>query len=132
MRFTFSYTGIRVRDFERSLRFYRDLLGMKVLRRSKDADTRGEWAILESEAGGQTLEINWYEEGSPFGGPYGVGEAVDHLAFRVDEFDAAVAYLSAAGHPTVLGPTDDGRYRVAYVEDPDGITVEIFHVRDRP
>lgn len=128
--FKFVYTGIRVRDLDRALQFYVGILGMKLRKREKELENRGEFAIVESEGSDQTLEINWYEDDSPVAGPYREGEELDHLAFRVDAFDDALDHLARAGHPVVMGPIDDGKYRVAYVKDPDGIWVEVYEVRE--
>lgn len=130
MRFSFQYTGIRTRDFERSLRFYRDVLGMRILRGGEDEANRGRWAVLETEDAVQTLEVNWYAEDSPVAGPYRNGDEIDHLAFRVDDFEEATAFLESKGHPLVMGPIADGKYRVGYVQDPDGIWVEVYEVRE--
>ncbi len=130
MRFRFAYTGIRVRDFNRSIRFYAGVLGMRVLRQGDDPDNCGSWAVLESEDSVQTLEINWYADHSPVAGPYppGEGEELDHLAFGVDDFEGAVAHLALHGFPIVLDLSDD-RYRQAFIRDPDGIWVELYKPR---
>ncbi|MGI0079121.1 MAG: VOC family protein [Nitrososphaerales archaeon] len=55
---------------------------------------------------------------------------VDHLAFKVDDVDEAVAFLKEKDYPPVFGPETFGDWRVAYIEDPDGIWIEL--VRDTP
>jgi len=56
MKSVFTYTGIRVKDLEESVRFYTGLLGMKEIGRSKIDTTGGEVATLVSEEGGPQLE----------------------------------------------------------------------------
>jgi lactoylglutathione lyase len=126
LKFAFTYTGIRVRDLDRSLQFYTDVLGMELLDRVRAPETKGEFAAVRSEGMEHPLEINWYSEDSPVAGPYGPGEELDHLAFRVEDIDAAVRYLEERGYPLVLGPIESENARWAYVKDPDGIWIEIF------
>lgn len=119
------YTGIRVRDVEASIRFYTKVLGMKELGRNTIPEAKGVVVDLVSEDGGPRLELNWYEKGSPFAAPYEVGEGLDHLAFRVEDLDQALAEAKKAGHPVVKDiktPTS----RWAYITDPDGIWIELF------
>ncbi len=126
MRFTFTYTGIRVRDLNRAVDFYTNVLGMKLLDRVEAPETKGEFAALKSEDSENVLEINWYGEGSPVAGPYKEGDELDHLAFGVEDLDAALKYLESEGYPMVLGPIESKHSRWAYVKDPDGIWVELF------
>lgn len=96
---------------------------MKLIHRSKTPI--GEFAVTRSEDYQHTLEINYYPDGSPEGGQYDKGSEVDHLAFKVEDVDASVAYLTERGYPPVFGPETFGDWRVAYVEDPDGIWIEL-------
>ena len=114
------YVGIRVKDLERAIDFYTKLLGMKVVSRYKIEQTQGEIVNLESEKGGFTLELNYYEKGSPYDTEYLVGEGLDHLAFNVDNLDKALEEARLAGHPTTL-EIKSGNIRWAYIKDPNGI-----------
>jgi lactoylglutathione lyase len=129
MRFALAYTAIRVRDLDRSLAFYTNVLGMRLLDRTEAPETKGVFATLKSEASPHTLEVNWYAEDSPVAGPYREGEELDHLAFAVEDLDAALAHLEARGHPKVLGPFQSAHAQWAYVTDPDGIWIELFQSR---
>ena len=125
MKAKFIYTGIRVKNIDESVRFYTTMLGMQETGRSKIAATGGEVAGLISEKGGAELELNYYPEGSKYAVEYTVGEGIDHLAFKVEKLDDALGEFAKAGYPTVLevkGTTS----RWAYVEDPNGILVELF------
>ncbi|MFQ5909473.1 MAG: VOC family protein [Thermoplasmata archaeon] len=126
MEFKFTYTGIRVVDLDRSIRFYNEVLGMTLLSRGKIPETRGEIAVLKSEGSEQILELNWYAEDSPVAGPYKDGEELDHLAFEVEDLDEALKYLEEKGHPIVLGKCETEGAEWAYVEDPDGNWIELF------
>lgn len=125
MKAKFTYVGIRVTDMEKSIHFYTKLLGMKVTGRSKVEQTKGETVGLETEQGGFTLELNHYEQDSPYNTKYLVCEGLDHLAFKVDDLDKALEEARQAGHRTVLQIKSDGN-RWAYIEDPDGIWIELF------
>lgn len=123
--FAFAYTGIRARDLDRSIAFYRDVLGLEFLDRESFPEHRGEAAYLKGGSD-HVLEVNWYAEDSPVAGPYREGEELDHLAFAVEDLEAALRYLEERGHPTVLGPIESPAATWAYVKDPDGIYVELF------
>jgi lactoylglutathione lyase len=125
MKAKFGYVGIRVTDLERSIDFYTKLLGMRVVGRGKIEATKGETVGLESEKGGFNLELNYYEENSPYNTKYIVGEGLDHLAFKVDDLDRALEEARTLGHRTILRiEADSGRW--AYIEDPNGIWIELF------
>jgi lactoylglutathione lyase len=126
MKAKFYYAGIRVTDVQKSIDFYTKLLDMKVTGRSKIEQTKGETITLESEEGGFILELNYYERDSPFNTKYIVGEGLDHLAFKVEDLDKALEEARKAGHCVILEmkAKDGGRW--AYIEDPDGIWIEVF------
>ena len=125
MKSKFTYVGIRVTNLQRSIDFYTKILGMKVAGRGKVEQTKGETVSLESEKGGFILELNYYEEKSPYNTKYTVGEGLDHLAFKVDNLDKALKEAKLVGYPTILEMKADGG-RWAYLEDPDGIWIELF------
>lgn len=122
---SFTYTGIRVRDLDRSIAFYTDILGMHLVFRMKFRKTHGEVALLRSARSRQRLELNWYEPGSRYAKPFQVGEGLDHLAFRTGDLRKAIREFRKAGHPVVDGP--HGRPKSAWVNirDPDGMWIEI-------
>ena len=64
---------------------------MKMLHRSRTPI--GEFAVVKSDDSPHQLEINYYPENSPAGGPYNIGSEADHLAFKVGDVDEAVTYL---------------------------------------
>ncbi len=125
MQAKFTYVGIRVTNLQKSIDFYTKLLGMKVTGRSKIEQTKGEVVGLESEKGGFALELNYYEDDSPYYIKYVAGECLDHLAFKVDDLDKALEEAGRNGHRTILQMKADGN-RWAYIEDPDGIWIELF------
>jgi len=123
--FTFYYTGIRVRDLDRSVRFYTEVLGMDLAFRMKIRRQRGEVAVLKSPRGKQKLELNWYEPGSKYATPYATGQGLDHLAFRTGSLSKAKAEFRKKGVKVVdryVGPKGGEWF---YIADPDGIWIEI-------
>jgi lactoylglutathione lyase len=119
------YVGVRVTNLQKSLDFYTKVLGMKIKGRGKIEQTKGEAVALESKADGPILELNYYEKDSPFNTKYVVGESLDHLAFKVDNLDEALEEAKKAGHKTLLEMKANGS-RWVYIEDPDGIWIELF------
>jgi len=129
MEFRFVYTGLRVRDIERSLRFYTEILGMEVVDPLESFEpTRGKAVTVRSPNSSQLLELNWYEEGSQFGTAYTNGEELDHLGFEVENLQDAVKRLEGEGVQVMVRPGTIGGslgWQEAFVKDPDGIWIEL-------
>jgi lactoylglutathione lyase len=125
MKSKFTYVGIRVKDLEKSIAFYTQLLGMKEKGRSTIEKTKGETVALETEDGGFTLELNYYQKDSPYFTEYSTGDALDHLAFSVDDLNKTLEMARAGGHRVISEHKSNGS-RWAYVEDPNGIWIELF------
>jgi len=125
MKSKFAYAGIRVRNLQKSIDFYTKLLGMSIAGRSKIEITKGETVTLQSEKGGFMLELNYYEKDSPYNTRYTVGEGLDHLAFAVGDLDKALEEARKAGSRVLL-ELKAGSSRWAYVEDPNGIWIELY------
>ena len=128
MGFRFGYTGIRVRDLDKAIEFFTDTLGMRLQSRIKAPANKGEFANLLTPNRKHWLEINWYADDSPVAGPYREGDELDHLGFEVDDFDAAVQRLKAAGYPPAIGPVEDGEWKVAFFKVIDGIWLDIYRI----
>jgi len=118
----FIYTGIHVSNLERGIRFYTKQLGMKLLFKTRIKETGGRVAWLKSKDSSQFLELNWYPKGYKYGGKQGL----DHLAFEVKNADAFFTKLARKSKATIK-PFDEGRWRLAYVTDPDGNWIELGH-----
>jgi lactoylglutathione lyase len=121
----FTYVGIRVKDLDKSIDFYTKLLGMRMKGRNKMEKTKGEVVSLQGEDGGFELELNYYENDSPYYAPYTVGEGLDHLAFGVEDLTKALQEAKASGY-NVISEVKTDQSRWAYVEDPNGIWIELF------
>lgn len=130
MRFT--YTGVRVRDLDRSLDFYTRLMGMRLIGRWKIRETGGEIAALKSPDTPVALELNWYPETSRFFEPLARGTELDHLNFDCEDVDREVEALRKEGIKVVIEPFDEGDSRLAYIEDPDGVTIQLQSPKRKP
>jgi lactoylglutathione lyase len=124
MKTKFTYVGIRVKDLETSISFYTKFLGMKLKGRSRIEMNKGEVASLVTEDGGFELELNFYEKGSPYATEYSAGEGLDHLCFGVEDLTKALEAARASGYRVISEHKSNGG-RWAYVEDPNGIWIEL-------
>lgn len=123
------HTMVRVTDLDRSLRFYTEVMGMRLLRRMDFPEGRFTLAFLgyQDEAEGASLELthNWDA------GSYTLGDGYGHLAVEVDDVDQAVEEIRGRGgiisrEPAVMG---GGSTVLAFVEDPDGYQLELLNRR---
>jgi catechol 2,3-dioxygenase-like lactoylglutathione lyase family enzyme len=117
---------LRVADVERSLRFYRDVLGCTVERQSEAL------GLTQLRAGLHLIDLVVVDSplGRAGGPPPGPGRNVDHVALRLESFDEAAlrAHLSAHGvEPGDVGQRygAEGMGPSMYVRDPDGNVVEL-------
>ncbi len=125
MKTEFVTVGIRVRDLHKSIEFYVKLLEMKIVGRGKLKQTKGEWVELASENSRFTLELNYYQEDSPYYTEYKLGEELDHLTFKVDDLDKALEEAKLSGYHTI-DEHKSGSSRWAYIEDPNGIWIQFY------
>ncbi|MCL6264613.1 lactoylglutathione lyase [Craterilacuibacter sp. RT1T] len=120
------HTMLRVGNLERSLAFYQDVLGMKLLRRSDYPEGRFTLAFVGygDEASDTVLELthNWDTAS------YALGDAFGHLAVEVDDAYVACDAVRAKGGKVVreAGPMKHGVTVIAFVEDPDGYKIEFI------
>jgi lactoylglutathione lyase len=117
---------LRVRDLDRSIHFYCDLLGMKLLRR-KDYPGGGftlAFVGYGDEAAGAVIELthNWDTAG------YDLGDGFGHIAIAVDDIAGACDRVREHGGRVTRepGPMKHGTTVIAFVEDPDGYKIEFI------
>ena len=115
------YTGIRVRDLERSRRFYCEGLGLRPGAEGRMA-AGGIWAELVDPESGAVLELNLY----PDNPPYREGDELDHLGFRVRGLAETVTRLVRLGGRVRIPPFEEDGTRFAFLSDPDGAWVELY------
>jgi lactoylglutathione lyase len=120
----FIYTGIRVRDLNRSIEFYTKTMGMKETRRGK-MKAGGIWVELMSEHSDHPLELNYYPPRSKFYEKYYEGSELDHLAFSCEDVRISYKKALAGGATSAIEPSDESGSTLAFVRDPDGVWIEL-------
>jgi lactoylglutathione lyase len=123
----FLHTMLRVKDLDKSLQFYTEQLGMKLLRK-RDYPT-GKFTLAFVGYGDETdstvveLTHNWDQKE-----PYSLGSGFGHLAVGVPDVYKACERLASAGVkiPRPAGPMAHGGSVIAFIEDPDGYRIELI------
>ncbi|MGX3021561.1 lactoylglutathione lyase [Ursidibacter sp. B-7004-1] len=124
------HTMLRVGNLERSIKFYTEVLGMRLLRTSENKQYKYTLAFLgyadESESAVIELTYNWGVES------YELGTAYGHIALGVDDIYATVEAVRQAGGKVTreAGPVLGGKTIIAFVEDPDGYKIEFIENKD--
>ncbi len=120
------HTMIRVGNLEKSIDFYTETLGMKLLRQKDYPDGRFTLAFVGygDERDHSVIELthNWDTE------TYDHGNAFGHLAIEVDDVYTAAEKIRARGGQIIRepGPMNAGTTIIAFVEDPDGYQIELL------
>ena len=120
------HTMLRVGDLEKSLAFYTEVLGMKLLRRHDYPEGKFTLAFVgfDDEAHSAVIELthNWGVE------KYEPGNAYGHIAIEVDDAYKACELVKQRGGKVVreAGPMKHGTTVIAFVDDPDGYKIELI------
>ncbi|MBW4514953.1 MAG: lactoylglutathione lyase [Timaviella obliquedivisa GSE-PSE-MK23-08B] len=123
------HTMLRVGDLDQSLKFYCEVLGMKLLRQKEYP--AGEFTLAfvgygdESDNAVIELTYNWGVE------KYDLGNAYGHIALGVDDIYGTCAMIRVQGGKITRdpGPMKHGSTVIAFVEDPDGYKVELIQLK---
>ncbi len=121
----FIYTGIRVRDLNRSIKFYTKTIGMKEMLRGKMC-SGGVYVQLKSKGSEQVLELNYYPPKNKYYEEYVEGSELDHLAFWCKDVRKCYERLLSHGATSAIEPWDESEYTLAFVRDPDGVWIELI------
>jgi lactoylglutathione lyase len=125
------HTMLRVGNLERSLQFYRDVLGMRLLRKKDYPSGRFTLAFVGcgDERDHTVIELthNWDTATYDLGGGFG------HIALGVEDIYEACNELKRKGAKIVRepGPMKHGGSEIAFVEDPDGYKIELIQLHGR-
>lgn len=122
MEFYFNHFNFNVLNLEKSLAFYREALGLEVVREKKAADGSFILNYLGDGKSDFTLELTWLRDRSE---PYDLGDEEFHLAFKVDDYAAAHALHEKMGCICFENPA----MGIYFIQDPDGYWLEIVPLR---
>lgn len=115
------HTRYRVKDLEKTVSFYRDVLGLQEVRRHTSG--RGSQLVFfKAPQSEEEIEICKFDES----GPVVVGPDLTHLAFEVDDLDAFARESAAKGYPLSDGPHPSGSGRIAFIDAPEGYEIELI------
>ena len=120
------HTMLRTGDLQRSIDFYTEVLGMRLLRRKDYPDGKFTLAFLgygdESKDTVIELTYNWGVDS------YEMGDAYGHIAIEVDDVYRATENIKGRGGKILrdAGPMNAGTTIIAFVEDPDGYPIELI------
>jgi catechol 2,3-dioxygenase-like lactoylglutathione lyase family enzyme len=119
----FIYSGIRVRNLDRSLRFYRRL-GFRVFRRGTMGHG-GKWVHLIFPGAHERIELNFYPRSNRYYTPPRRGTEFDHFGFRVSNVEGWERSLRAKRFP-IVARIREPHENIVYTRDPDGNWLEFF------
>lgn len=120
------HTMLRVGNLQRSIDFYTQVLGMRLLRSSENTEYKYSLAFVgySDESQGAVIELtyNWGVDS------YDIGTAFGHIALGVDNVAQTCEQIRAAGGKITreAGPVKGGTTIIAFVEDPDGYKIELI------
>ena len=125
------HTMLRVGNLEKSIAFYTEVLGMKLLRQSENTEYKYTLAFVgygdESEHTVLELTYNWDTSS------YDLGNAYGHIALEVDNVYEACDKIRAKGGVISRepGPVKGGSTEIAFVRDPDNYAIELIQKKER-
>lgn len=116
------HTRYRVSDLEKTVIFYRDVLGLEETRRLTSG--RGSQLVFFKARGSdEEIEICKYDAS----GPVQVGPDLTHLAFEVEDIEAFAKHSAALGYPLSDGPhTSSSGSVIAFIDAPEGYEIELI------
>ncbi len=116
------HTRYRVQDLDKTLHFYKNVLGLEET--SRHTSGRGSQLVfLKAPGSEEEIEICKFDES----GPVQVGPDLTHLAFEVDDLEAFAAEAAGKGYPLSDGPHQSGSGSViAFIDAPEGYEIELI------
>jgi lactoylglutathione lyase len=115
------HTRYRVSDLEKTVSFYKNVLGLKELRRHTSG--RGSQLVfLKAPDSEEEIEICKFDQS----GPVVVGPDLTHLAFEVDDLETFAREAAEKGYPLCDGPHASGSGKIAFIDAPEGYEIELI------
>ncbi len=122
MKFIFAHNNINVLDLDKSIEFYKKALGLTVAREKHAEDGSFKIVYLEDGESNYRLELTWLASQKI---PYDLGDNEIHIAFTVDDYDAAHKYHSEMGCICY----ENNAMGIYFIVDPDGYWLEVVPKR---
>ena len=124
------HTMLRVGDLQKSLNFYQQVLGMKLLRQSENVEYKYTLAFLGygNEVDTTVLELTYNWDTSK----YDLGNAYGHIAIEADDIYQTCEKIKRLGGEITRepGPVKGGSTVIAFIKDPDGYMIELINKTD--
>ncbi|MGB0895181.1 MAG: lactoylglutathione lyase [Parashewanella sp.] len=124
------HTMLRVGNLDESIDFYTRILGMKLLRKSENAEYRYTLAFVgygEESTGQAVIELtfNWDTD------KYDLGSGYGHIALGFEDIYKQCDIIADAGGKITRapGPVAGGTTEIAFIEDPDGYKIELIQMK---
>ena len=115
------HTRYRVRDLDKTVDFYQNVLGLELVRRHTSG--RGSQLVFFKAPGSdEEIEICKFDES----GPVQVGPDLTHLAFEIDDIEEFAKHSAAHGYPLSDGPHQGSGSTIAFIDAPEGYEVELI------
>ena len=121
------HTSITVKDMEKSIQFYRDVVGLEFISRMKIPENKAEIAFLGDKETGARLELTYWKEKKD----WNEGDELDHIAFAVSNMENAMELFRKLNVEITKEPysLQGSTTRIAFIKDPNGIWLEIIERR---
>jgi lactoylglutathione lyase len=118
VRFKMAHTNINVLNLEKSIAFYQKALGLQIARTYDSPDGEFKLVYLTDAAPSYQIELTWLKERTE---PYNHGDNELHIAFVVDDFQAAYALHQKMGCICY----ENHEMGIYFIQDPDGYWLEV-------
>jgi lactoylglutathione lyase len=122
MNFKLVHNNINVFDLDKSVKFYEEALGLKEVKRKEAADGSFILVFVANDQSEHQIELTWLRDKTE---PYNLGDNEIHIAFKVDDYDAAYAKHKEMGCICYENPA----MGIYFISDPDGYWLEIIPAR---
>lgn len=122
MNFKLVHNNINVLDLEKSLKFYEEALGLKEVRRKESSDGSFIIVFIANGNAEHQIELTWLRDKKE---PYNLGDNEIHIAFKVDDYDAAHKMHEEMGCICY----ENHEMGIYFINDPDGYWLEVIPYR---
>ena len=119
MKFSFAHNNYNALDLDKSIHFYEEALGLHEVKRKYAADGSFILVFMGNDHDSHQVELTWLRDRTE---PYNLGDNEIHLAFHLDDAEAAHRYHAAMGCICYENPG----MGVYFIADPDGYWIEII------